>query len=280
MNWKPRQPNKAHSHQASTKTQANKTPTEIHQSISSVGFNSDQLVKLYELFSNFQASGQSSTTLSSDSLAHKGTFPAALSTMSHITPWIIDSGASDHMTDAHHLFTTYSPCAGNLKVKIADGTLSPIAGKGSIRISESITLNSFLHVPNLSCNLLSISQLTKQSNCSTKFLPSHCVFQDLSSGKTIGSAKECEGLYYFDEIDVLGQSSPTNCNSTSYPKDSELLLWHKRMGHPTFQYLQHLFPSLCSNKASWDFQCEVCELAKHHHVSFPKSSINHLYHLL
>ncbi|RVW16981.1 hypothetical protein CK203_070659 [Vitis vinifera] len=70
--------------------------------------------------------------------SHKGTFPAALSTMSHITPWIIDSGASDHMTDAHHLFTTYSPCA------------------------------------------------------------------DLSSGKTIGSVKECEGLYYFDEIDVHG----------------------------------------------------------------------------
>ncbi|RVW68470.1 Retrovirus-related Pol polyprotein from transposon TNT 1-94 [Vitis vinifera] len=100
-----------------------------------------------------------------------------LSTMSQTTPWIIDSGASDHITDAHHLFSTYSPCAGNLKVKIADGTLSPVAGKGSIRISESITLNPVLH--------------------------------DLSSRKTIGSAKEREGLYYFDETDVLGQSSPT-----------------------------------------------------------------------
>ena len=142
------------------------------------------------------------------------------------------------MTNAHHLFSTYSPCAGNLKVKIANGTLSPVAGKGSIRISESITLNPVLHVPNLSCNLLSISQLTKKSNCSAKFLSSHCVFQDLSSGKTIGSAKEREGLYYFDETDVLGQSSPTVCNSTSYSKDSELLLWHKRMGHPSFQYLK------------------------------------------
>ena len=81
--------------------------------------------------------------------------------MSHITPWIIDSGASDHMTDAHHLFSTCSPCTGNLKVKIADGTLSPIAGKGSVHISEYITLNPVLHVPHLSCNLLSISQLTK-----------------------------------------------------------------------------------------------------------------------
>ena len=110
--WKSKQPNKAHSHQASTKTQADKTPIENHQSASSVGFNSDQLAKLYEFFSNFQASGQSSTTLSSSSLAHKGTFLTALSTTSHITPWIIDSGASDHMTDAHHLFSTYYPCAG------------------------------------------------------------------------------------------------------------------------------------------------------------------------
>ena len=48
--WKPRQPNKAHSHQASTETQADKTPTEIHQSTSSVRFNFDQLAKLYEFF--------------------------------------------------------------------------------------------------------------------------------------------------------------------------------------------------------------------------------------
>ena len=77
--------------------------------------------------------------------------------MSHSTSWIIDFGASNHMTDAHHLFSTYSPCADNLKVKIAYDTFSPVAGKGSIHISESITLNPVLHVPNLSCNLLSIS---------------------------------------------------------------------------------------------------------------------------
>ena len=122
------------------------------------------------------------------------------------------------MTNDHHLFSTYSPCVDNLKVKIADGTLSPITGKGSIRIYESITLNPVLHVPNLSCNLLSNSQLTKQSNCSAKFLSSHCVFQDLSSRKMIGSAKEREGLYYFDEANVRGQCPPTVCNSASSPR--------------------------------------------------------------
>ncbi|RVW66609.1 hypothetical protein CK203_066017 [Vitis vinifera] len=66
------------------------------------------------------------------------------------------------------------------------GTLSPIAGKGSIRIYESITLNPVLH--------------------------------DLSSGKMIGSAKEREGLYYFDEANVRGQCPPTVCNSASSPR--------------------------------------------------------------
>ena len=41
VDWKPRQPNKAHGHQASTETQTDKTPIESHQSTSSVRFNSD-----------------------------------------------------------------------------------------------------------------------------------------------------------------------------------------------------------------------------------------------
>ncbi|RVW95755.1 hypothetical protein CK203_031548 [Vitis vinifera] len=58
--------------------------------------------------------------------------------------------------------------------------------------------------------------------------------KDLLSGKTIGNAKECDGLYYFNETDVCGQCSPTVYNSASRHKDSELFLWHKRMGHPSF----------------------------------------------
>ncbi|KAL5849958.1 hypothetical protein ACOSQ4_007971 [Xanthoceras sorbifolium] len=91
-------------------------------------------------------------------------------------PWIIDSGASNHMTSASSLFKTYSPCPGNQKVRIADENLSSIAGKGSIQISNNIVLNSVLHVPNLSCNLLSVSKLSQDSNCSIIFSPIHCEF--------------------------------------------------------------------------------------------------------
>ena len=115
-------------------------------------------------------------------LAQKGYFIRALKSSRDKTHWIVDSGASDHMTECHQLFSTYVPCAGNVKVKIVDDLLAFVAGKGSIKISESITLESVLHVPKLACNLLSISQLTKQSKCSANFLPTHCV-----SGSIIGN---------------------------------------------------------------------------------------------
>ena len=59
-----------------------------------------------------------------------------------------------------------------------------------------MTLKNVLHVPKLSNNLLAIQKITQDLNCAVIFFPSHCVFQDLATGKTIGIAKEQGGLYY------------------------------------------------------------------------------------
>lgn len=52
------------------------------------------------------------------------------------------------------------------------------------------------------------------------------------------------------------------------------MLRHFRLGHPSFQYLIHLFPNLFSNKDPFSFQCKVCKLAKHHRASFPLQFYN------
>lgn len=263
--WKPKQGAKARGYRANSDH-----PKQGEKSTSGNTSNSEQLERIMEILSSLQNSDQLPNKASS-SLAKKGNFLKAFTVSSSQSPWIIDTGASDHMTDAYHLFTSYKPCSGNLKVKIADGSLSTVAGKGSVKISDSLTLESVLHVPNLFCNLLSVSQLTKQANCSAEFFSSHCIFQDRTSGRTIGSAKEHEGLYYFD-ADESKQHQISTCGSVSLPKTSELMLWHSRMGHPSFQYLKHLFPSLCSNKTIHELQCEVCELAKHQRTSSKHSS--------
>ena len=48
-------------------------------------------------------------------------------------------------------------------------------------------------------SLLSISKLTKDLNRAAYFLPNHCEFQDVTSGKRIGSAGEYGEIYHFKE---------------------------------------------------------------------------------
>ncbi|RVW38705.1 hypothetical protein CK203_077464 [Vitis vinifera] len=83
-------------------------------------------------------------------------------------PWIVDTGASDHMTGDAAILQNYKPSNGHSSVHIADGSKSKIAGD---------------------------SKLARDLQCVTKFYPNLCVFQDLKSGKMIGSAELCSGLY-------------------------------------------------------------------------------------
>lgn len=126
------------------------------------------------------------------------------------------------------------------------------------------------HVPNLSCNLLSISKLTKDLNCMAKFSPSNCEFQDLCTGKKIGSAKGVDGLYYLEEeFEALSNLSLVDKIVSQVPNENEISLLHLRLEHPKFSYLKLLFPTLFKNKNDTNFKCEVCELSKHHCTPFP-----------
>ena len=117
-------------------------------------FTKEQLKHLHNLFQSPQVKVNPSY-----SLAKKGNFVTALLSVnsSQINSWIIDSRATDHMTSCSNFFSTYKSCVENKKIKIADGSLSAIAGTGSVVISPSLTLHNVLHVAKLSCNLLSIS---------------------------------------------------------------------------------------------------------------------------
>ncbi|CAL5421419.1 unnamed protein product [Camellia sinensis] len=225
-------------------------------------FNKDQIDQLLKLIKSNSSSGTPSVFL-----AQTGRNPKAFSCL-NFSPWIIDSGASDHMTSFSHLFSTYFPCSGHDKIRIADGSFSPIAGKGFIKLTEKINLNSVLHVPNLACNLLSVSKLSKDSNCRVTFFESHCEFQDQNSGKMIGRARMLEGLYYFDEV-LFSNKKAQSFNSTSSISIREkIMLWHYRLGHPSFLYLKHLFPELFKGIDCSSFHCESCIFAKFHRYTY------------
>ena len=129
-------------------------------------------------------------------VAQNVNLPTALNARKHsIQSWIVDSGASDHMTGDLSVFHDDVPNFDNYTIRIADGTLSKVVGIGTVIISKDITLNSILFVPNLDCNLLSVSKITRDFNCITKFSSNICVFQVLNLARKIGSAKLWAGFY-------------------------------------------------------------------------------------
>ena len=84
-----------------------------------------------------------SPTTASSSFAHSGnltTFVSAFTSYSSL-PWIIDYGASDHMTGSSPVFSAYKPHSGQDKVKIADGTVSSVSSKGLVRVTPSLSLS-------------------------------------------------------------------------------------------------------------------------------------------
>ncbi|KAG8488956.1 hypothetical protein CXB51_016958 [Gossypium anomalum] len=194
------------------------------------------------------------TPTASGSLAIQGT---ALNTTHEpiTTSWILDSGASDHMTGNLSLFHTYLPCHDHSRIRIA--------GMGTVRLTENFSLDKVLYVPNLSCNLLSISKLTKDEKVLAEFSAFGCVVQEQESGKMIGTAKVDDGLY------VWNKKSSQEGMALSTSKEDSIMLWHRRLGHPNFMYLKKLFPLLFLNKKISSLNCEICQLSKHTRVPYP-----------
>ncbi|TYK07784.1 Cysteine-rich RLK (receptor-like protein kinase) 8 [Cucumis melo var. makuwa] len=85
---------------------------------------------------------------------------------------IAQSGFSKH-------FVSYTPCAGNEKIRIVDGSLAPIAGKGQIVLFDGFSLRN-----------------------------------DLNSGRTIGTARHSKGLYILNDdtsgLNNIGSLFPHN----------------------------------------------------------------------
>lgn len=170
-------------------------------------FSKEQLDMLQKLFGQ-PLSAPNPSIIGSGSVAHKGNILfALLSQQALSSSWIVDSGASEPMTGNFKLLDTYCPAKESHSVRIANGSCSKVFGSGNVHLSKDICLHDVLFVPDLDCNLLSVSRLNRYRNCSAIFLVKSCVFQDLDSGRTIDNADYCAGLYLF-KASTLQPASP------------------------------------------------------------------------
>lgn len=161
--------------------QVSHTKLELEYSSTSLPFTKEQIELLHKMF---QSQPQSNSTCS---IAQSGNHLFAFMACAKSNcSWILDPGATDHRTGTSQFLSSYTPCAGNQNVRIADGSFASVAGKGTVNISPSFIIRNVLHIPHLSYNLLFVSQLTRDHKCRINFWSFHCEFQDLSQGRRLG----------------------------------------------------------------------------------------------
>ncbi|RVW26667.1 Transposon Ty3-I Gag-Pol polyprotein [Vitis vinifera] len=190
-------------------------------------------------------------------LPQPGNVSACLTHTSSLGPWILDSGASDHLSGNKDFFSSITTTSDLPTVTLANGSQTVAKGIGLALPLPSLPLTSVLYTPECPFNLISISKITRTLNCSITFSDKFVTLQDRSTGKTIGIGRESQGLYH-----LTSDSSPAVCISTDAP-----LLIHNRLGHPSLSKFQKMVPRFSTLSS---LPCESCQLGKHTRVSFPK----------
>lgn len=69
----------------------------------------------------------------------------------------MDSRANDYMTNSSKLFNTDASYPNNTKIVSVNGSLTIIAGIGTININSYLTLTDVLHIPTLSTHFISVT---------------------------------------------------------------------------------------------------------------------------
>lgn len=113
------------------------------------------------------------------------------------TVWILDSGATHHVCCSPTAFLSQTS-AGNCLITTADGHTVSVLGTGAVHLSDDLTLENVLYVPEFHCNVLSISALFQQHPYSVSFYHDHCVIEDPTQGRRIGMGRQVGNLYILD----------------------------------------------------------------------------------
>ena len=172
-------------------------------------------------------------------------------------PWILDTGAPDHISGNKDLFSSLTFPSPLPTIPLGNGSQTIAKGIGSVCPLPSLPLSFGLYVHNFCFNLISISKLTRDLHCVLTFSYNSVTLQDRRTGKTIDIGHESQGLFHL--------SSPlcsTACTFTEAP-----LLLHSRLSHSSLSKFRKLVPHFSSLTS---LECEPCQLGKDTRVLFPK----------
>ena len=186
--------------------------------------------------------------------------------------WIIDSGATQHMTFEKNRLSNYVEFKQPCTVNLGDNHTILAYGKGSYSLvadldghTQNIGLQEVLYLPDLEKNLLSVHAMAK-FGASVEFAGKQC--RIMRNSKLLAIGEMCGKLYI---LKVVPEEHVHVAR-----KEADMYLWHCRFGHLGMDNISKLINGnmVVGLNSSRDGEvsstCESCIMGKQHRTAYPK----------
>eukprot|EP00794_Sanderia_malayensis_P016599 gene16599-biopygen14022 len=190
--------------------------------------------------------------------------------------WLIDSGASQHMTYENSGMLNYEKFSTPRNIRLADNRIVHAYGKGNIRIpiydgtkKWNFMLCGVFFVPELKRKLLSLSSMIDKGN--------EICFDGKSCTATNNGLSVAIGHKQGNLFKLNNRKSDSACAVSSQDSNGKMNLWHSRYAHLGINNLKLLKEKsmvdglVFNSKESID-SCEICAKGKQRCEPFPKKS--------
>jgi len=205
---------------------------------------------------------------------------AAPTSGDHATRWVLDTGASRHITPDKSILLNMRPVSEDITITFGNGGTGKATAMGEVLLRTSdapFYLTDVLFIPEATENLISVRHATKRG-LDFKFCANRCVIG--RDGRTLATAPSMgDAIYYLAGWckRPTGEHNPalvSRCKET--PR-----LWHERFGHLGYDNLVRLTGMVTGINTTTDqFKaaagegdglCEPCVLGKQHRAPFKTS---------
>jgi hypothetical protein len=182
--------------------------------------------------------------------------------------WMMDSGATHHITPHRSDFKDYTLCKGS--VCLGDKSTIDQVGVGSVVFTTSlgtpITLSNVLHIPQVKTRFMSTRTLA-QKGAEVSFTQSS--FKIVVNQRRVTEGYLEDNLYWLDASSI-GLNAHVKSAAT-------LDTWHQRMGHMSHAVLKSYGPSALTgmdldSSTTAPSVCRGCEVGKSTRKPFSASS--------
>ena len=196
------------------------------------------------------------------------TFPTSLPIID--SSWLLDSGASHHVTNDLSSLSLYTPYNGHEELIIDDGTSLQITHIGSMFLALSnynVNLSNILYVPKIFRNILSLSRLCLDNNLQISFYSNSFIIKVLSTNQIILKHQTNQGVYTCSLFSpVVYSISPPNVPHLL--GIIVLVIYLQRCLIP-FRVFLNVSPST----SSFTPPCNYCQINKSHKLPFYNSTL-------